>query len=283
MSLLDHVKACNRYRAERFLPLVIDGVRIGLIQRGNIDLLRRFPKVFAIADQTVEIVAPRGFDALTAAIDEVIEALVGEGLVHKWRHEFFAVTPRWGAVPIFKLDRGAVGIFGIRSYGVHLNGYRRDGDGLKLWVGTRALDKKVAPGKLDNMVAGGIGFGHGAFDTLAKEAGEEAAIPPDLIARATSVGALSYCMEMGNGVRDDVLYVYDLDVPRDFVPRNTDGEIAEFTLMPVAEVLDRVRAGDDFKFNVNLVIIDFAIRHGLIGPDDPEYLDLVTGLRRPLI
>jgi len=47
-------------------------------------------------------------------------------------------------------------------------------------------------------------------------------------------------------------------------------------------VVERVRRTDDFKFNVNLVIIDFALRHGLVTPEDPEYLDLVTGLRRPL-
>ena len=125
-----------------------------------------------MSDRAVEIVGPRGFDALTEAVDTVTEALVGEGVVYKWRHEFFAVAPRWQAPPIFKLDRGAVGFFGIRSYGVHLNGWRRDGGELKLWIGKRALDKKVAPGKLDNMVAGGIGFGHGAFETLVKEAAE---------------------------------------------------------------------------------------------------------------
>ncbi|MCH6589381.1 MAG: DUF4743 domain-containing protein, partial [Proteobacteria bacterium] len=27
-----------------------------------------------------------------------------------------------------------------------------------------------------------------------------------------------------------------------------------------------------------LVVIDFLIRHGFIGPDDPEYVDLVGGL-----
>ena len=41
-----------------------------------------------------------------------------------------------------------------------------------------------------------------------------------------------------------------------------------------------MRQTDDFKFNVNLVIIDFALRHGLIKPDDREYLDIVIGLRR---
>jgi hypothetical protein len=30
------------------------------------------------------------------------------------------------------------------------------------------------------------------------------------------------------------------------------------------------------------VIIDFLIRHGLISPDDPDYLALIQGLRAPL-
>jgi hypothetical protein len=132
------------------------------------------------------------------------------------------------------------------------------------------------------MVAGGIGNGHGVTDTLFKEGEEEAAIPHALMQRAVPVGAVSYVMEGEGGIRDDVMFVYDLEVPADFTPRNTDGEISEFRLMPVAEVLDRVRRGDDFKFNVNLIILDFAMRYGLIGVDDPEYLDIASGLHRPL-
>jgi len=30
------------------------------------------------------------------------------------------------------------------------------------------------------------------------------------------------------------------------------------------------------------VILDFAVRHGLLRADDPEYLDVATGLHRPL-
>jgi 8-oxo-dGTP pyrophosphatase MutT (NUDIX family) len=283
MGFLDHLRACNAFRAEQFVPLVLGSARIGLVRRDNAALLGRFPEVFAVADDAVAIVASGGFDALTEAVDGVIDTLVAEGRVEKWRHEFFAVTPRWLAPAVFKIDRGAVAFFGIRSYGVHLNGWRR-GDGAPLlWIGKRAADKKVAPGKLDNMVAGGIGFGHGAFETLAKEAAEEAALPRAIIERALPVGALRYRTEVKHGVRDDVLFVYDLEVPDDFVPRNTDGEIAEFRLMPAREVIDRVRRGDDFKFNVNLVLIDFALRHGLLGPEnEPDYLDLATGLRRPL-
>jgi len=280
MSFLDHIRACNTYRAERFLPLIIGGTRIGWVRHDNVETLRRFPAVFAVSGGAVAITAGGGFDALSVEIDRVIEALVAEGRIDKWRHEDFAVVPRWGQQPLFKLDRGAVSFFGVRAYGVHLNGLRRDPAGPTLWIGRRASDKRVAPNKLDNMVAGGIGHGHGLVETLVKEAAEEAAVPRDLIDRAVPVGALLYRMETRSGLRDDVLFAFDLEVPADFTPRNIDGEIAEFHAMPAREVLARVRDGDDFKFNVNLVIIDFALRHGLITPDEPDYLDIVAGLRR---
>jgi hypothetical protein len=183
---------------------------------------------------------------------------------------------------MFRLDRGAVPFFGTRAYGVHLNGYRREGSTLDLWVGRRAPDKRVAPDKLDNLVAGGIGNGHGLQETLLKEGEEEASLPQSLTSRAVPAGVISYRMENELGIRDDVLFVFDLEMPADFVPKNQDGEIVHFELMPASAVLDRVRTSDDFKFNVNLVILDFALRHGILRPDDPEYLDVATGLHRPL-
>jgi 8-oxo-dGTP pyrophosphatase MutT (NUDIX family) len=175
-----------------------------------------------------------------------------------------------------------VPFFGVRAYGIHLNGYRHLGGRLHLWIGRRAADKRVAPDKLDNIVAGGIGNGHGIAATLVKEADEEAAIPAAMAERAVPVGAVSYVMQTELGVRDDILFVYDLELPADFVPHNGDGEIAHFELMPADDVLRRIRRTDDFKFNVNLVILDFALRHGLIAVDDPEYLDVASGLHRPL-
>jgi hypothetical protein len=138
----------------------------------------------------------------------------------------------------------------------------------------------VAPNKLDNIVAGGVGNGHGLDETLLKEGEEEASIPTSLTRRAVSAGAVTYRMETRLGIRDDVLFVYDLEMPAEFVPKNRDGEIVHFELMPATAVLDRVRATGDFKFNVNLVILDFALRHGILRPEDPEYLEVATGLHR---
>jgi len=282
MNLLRHIRACNIWEPANFLPLMHDGARVGLVRRDNAEQLRRFPKVFDVGGAAVRIVANGGRAELTARIDEAVEALVAHDVLAKYRHEYFAIAPRWGAAPHFDLDRGAVPFFGARSYGVHLNGWRRDNGALKLWIGRRAPDKLVAPDKLDNLVAGGVGRDHGIGETLLKEGEEEAAMPRALTARAVATGAISYRMGMPDGLRDDVLFIYDIETPAGFTPRNTDGEIVSFALMDVAEVVTRVRDTDDFKFNVNLVIIDFALRHGIVRPDAPDYLDLVTGLRRPI-
>jgi 8-oxo-dGTP pyrophosphatase MutT (NUDIX family) len=282
MSFRDHISLCNSFDPVRAVPLTVGGAKVGLVRRDNAEALRRFHDVFAVSENGVELIARGGVDTVSRAVDAVIDALVAERRVPKWRNETFDVAPRWDAPPVFRLDRGAVPFFGTRAYGVHLNGYHRRGDAVYLWVGRRSPDKQVAPDKLDNLVAGGIGNGHGVAETLVKEAEEEASIPTDLITRAAPAGAVSYRMETQLGIRDDVLFVYDLETPEDFTPKNRDGEIVQFELMPARDVIERIRTTDDFKFNVNLVILDFAIRHGLLRPDDPEYLDVATGLHRPL-
>ncbi len=282
MSFVDHIRHCNSYDPARVRPFFAAGERIGLIRHDNAEALRRFPDVFRVADDIVELTAPGDRAAKSRAVDAVVDALVGERAIPKARNETFAVALRWGAPAVFDLDRGAVPFFGSRAYGVHLNGYRRDRGELLLWVGRRAPNKRVSPNKLDNIVAGGIGNGHGLWETLVKEADEEATIPPELIAHAVPAGAVSYRMETPLGIRDDVLFVYDLEVPAGFTPENRDGEFVGFSLMPATQVLDRIRATNDFKFNVNLVILDFAVRRGLLRPDNPEYLEVATGLHRPL-
>jgi 8-oxo-dGTP pyrophosphatase MutT (NUDIX family) len=282
MSFADHIRFCNSYDPARVLPLLAGSRRIGVVRRDNAALLRRFPELFAVGEDAVRLAAQGDVATLSAAVDAAVEVLVAERRVPRWRNETFDVMARWGDPPLFRLDRGAVPFFGTRAYGVHLNGYRREGGEVMLWIGRRSPDKQVAPNKLDNLVAGGIGNGHGIADTLVKEGEEEAGIAPELIAQAIPVGAVSYRMETALGIRDDVLFCYDLELPADFVPQSRDGEIVEFMLMPAARVLEIVRDSDAFKFNVNLVILDFALRHGLIRPNEREYLDIATGLHRPL-
>jgi hypothetical protein len=82
-------------------------------------------------------------------------------------------------------------------------------------------------------------------------------------------------------MRDDTLFVYDLELPADFVPHNHDGEIASFALMPLDEVERILAETTDFKFNVGLVVIDFMIRMGHLTPERADYCDLALALADP--
>jgi 8-oxo-dGTP pyrophosphatase MutT (NUDIX family) len=120
------------------------------------------------------------------------------------------------------------------------------------------------PGKLDHLVAGGVSAGMDAWQTLIKEAAEEAAIAPSLARTAQHRSAVCYAMERPEGLRRDRLQCYDLDLPESFVPVAADGEVESFELWPIGRVFETVRDTDDFKFNVNLVLIDLFARLGML-------------------
>jgi len=43
--------------------------------------------------------------------------------------------------------------------------------------------------------------------------------------------------------------------------------------------MEIVETTDDFKFNCNLVITDFCIRHGVLPPEHSDYETILRGLR----
>lgn len=280
MSFLDHIRLCNDHDLERYLPFQVAGQRVGWVERGFAETLRDFAGVFTLTASAVSLdPGLSDFDARSSAMAKVARSLRDRGMVPGWHDEDVAVSPRFGAPPVFKLERSAAPLFGVTVLGVHVNGIVRERDGLKMWIGRRSRNKSTYPGMLDNLCAGGVIYGHGVRETLIKEAGEEASIPKSLAARAVPTGAITYCCARDGGLRPDIIFAYDLDLPPDFVPSPGDDEIESFSLRPIDEVIEIVRGGFDFKFNCNLVIIDFLARHGLITPDEPDYIQIVTGLR----
>lgn len=281
MSFLDHIRRCNTYDPSNFRPFEVEGHRVGSVLTGFATRLAAFPDIFTVRDDRV-LLSDRFEDpgSRTLVMREVARRLSEAGALPKPRGEDYAVVTRWGETPFFLLDRGLVSAFGVRAFGVHVNGYVRHGSDYRLWIGRRAADRLVEPNKLDNIVAGGQPAGLSLAANVIKEAEEEAGIPQLLAEQAKPAGAITYCMQADLGLRPDTLFVYDLEMPADFVPTNRDGEIASFTLMPAEQVAEIIRTTRDFKFNVPLVVIDFLIRHGLLSPDDEaDYLDLICGLR----
>ncbi len=277
--LARHLAACNDLPTfDGFAPFRVGSERVGWLSPGTARALAEAsPALRAEPDGSVSL-NPALDDpgARSEALAAAAGALAAAGRL-RLRGEVFDVRAAPDGPVLATLDRGAVAPLGVLSRGVHVNGLVRRADGLHLWMGWRARDKAVAPGQLDNLVAGGVPAGMDLRDTLLKEAGEEASMPATLAARARHVGTVGYVMREGEGLRRDVLHCFDLDVPEDFEPRPGDDEVERFELWPAARALDAVRAGDAVKFNVNLVLIDLFLREELVA--DPGGM-LRAGLDR---
>jgi isopentenyldiphosphate isomerase len=283
MSFLDHIRACNHWDPSRFVPWVLDGERLGMLRRDFAEELRRWPGQFRFTSQAVYWTPPAlDFAGRTDVLEEVVSALLAEGIIEHLQGESYPVTPGNRRQARLLIDRACAPYFGVRAFGQHLNGFVRGTDGVKLWIGRRAADRRVYPLHLDNLVAGGLPWGLGLAENLRKECREEAGMDAELADQAVPVGAVTYCRAAKHGLKPDVMYCYDLELPEAFEPRCTDGEVDAFYLWPVEQVMETVRDTSEFKLNCNLVIIDFLVRRGYLDQDAPDYLEILQGLRRPL-
>lgn len=280
MSYLDRIRACTGHNLAGFLPFHVDGAQVGWVRPKTAAHLRRMDGAFDVTDRAVSL-SDRltGFEDRSAAMAEAAVSLAEAGIVRHLRGEDYSARRRWGEPPLFRIERGATTVFGFLSFGIHLNGFARTGGGLEMWVARRAGDRLIAPGKLDNLVGGGQPHGLTLTENVVKECGEEAGLSPEMALRAKPVGAITYALEKPNGLKRDVLFLYDLELPEDFQPVNMDGEVSEFHRWPVARAAETVRDTDEFKFNCAPVVIDFLIRHGILTPDEPDYLEILTELR----
>jgi hypothetical protein len=277
MSLLDRISVCHRRNMADYRRFLADGAGIGWIHRRLADRLREFPRIFRPTAAGIEL-APEGYDARTAAIAEAVAELHREGWVTGWRDEAFPVAASFHAPALFAIERAAVKAFGIRYYCVQLNGLVGAGDAQRMWIARRAMSKPIGPGKLDQIVGGGVPLGYSLAEALIKECAEEAGMSADLAGRAHPVGAITILAEEDSGLWHETLFNYDLTLPDDFMPRNVDGEVESFELMSVAEVRHRLETSDAFLFDVVPLLADCLMRHGHLQADDTDYAALAEML-----
>jgi len=281
MSYMDRIRACAQFEPDRYIPFLVGDASLGGISRDFVPHLEPFSDTFTVNRNAISLAGRLNtYEMRTAAMAVVLGELNQQGLVPGWRNEPYPAGVSFTTPALFEMERAAVPLFGVKGYGVHMNGYVRDGEQTKIWVGKRSLTKPTGPGKLDQIVAGGQPAGMSLRDNLIKECAEEADIPTALATKAVPVGTISYVTSRAEGLRDDILFNFDLQLPNDFTPVNTDGEVDEFYLWSIEKVCETIRETDNFKFNAALVVIDFLVRHGHIEADHPDYADIVAGLHR---
>ncbi len=277
MSFLDRIAECNRHDPSRYVPFIMDEQVVGQVRRDHVTALSASPGIdtgYGAVFLAAQLVTA---DQRTDALNKITRVMCARGVCDRWRGEPYPVGLRFGD-SLCQIERAGAELFGITAYGVHLTGYVRNGDSLSVWVPRRTADRPTYPGELDNTVAGGQPAALSVAENLVKECDEEAAIPRALAEQAQPVGCLSYAVDGRVGLKREVIFNYDLELPADFVPANQDGEVEDYQLWPVERVMDAVAATVDFKFNCALVLIDFFVRHGLIGPDHRDYVEICAGL-----
>ena len=208
-----------------------------------------------------------------------------------WRNELYPVYGPDRKV-LVNIERAGSALFGIMIYGIHMTGYVKTKDGLKIWVSRRSPTKQTYPSMLDNTVGGGIASGDMPLESMLREAHEEASFPKELLVQNLKCcGTVSYFdirderaapgAETGL-LQPECIYVYDLEVPEDFKPHPDDMEAEAFMLWDIPALQAALTRGE-FKTNCALVLLDFFIRHGIVTPEEEkDYVEIVARLHRKL-
>ncbi|QDS73260.1 hypothetical protein FKW77_004337 [Venturia effusa] len=256
--------------------------------------------------RTVTLVTGTNAAERSLAIAKTTAAMKATGhwkVLDKWRGELYAVFGE-GGEEVFRIERSASPLFGVVTYGIHLTAYTtshpasdsaRRADDMKIWVPRRSRTKQTYPGMLDNTVAGGITAGEAPFESVVREAMEEASLPEELIRkRAKAAGCVTYfhIRDSRAGGETGLLqpecqYVYDLDLTpgageEDVVCKPNDDEVETFELLSVEEVLEAL-GREEFKPNCAVVMIDFLVRHGIITRENErDYIEICSRLHRRL-
>jgi 8-oxo-dGTP pyrophosphatase MutT (NUDIX family) len=268
---LPAIIAARRFDVAAHAPFFITDERVGWIRRFDVDALRRWPSIFAIGDENVRLhPSLEALEARTEALREVIATLHAEGKIPGWRNETYAIRNHFDAPPLAFIERAASRFFGTMTYAVHLNGIVKYRDRApQLWIARRSDTKATDPGMLDNVVAGGIGWGFELMPTLVKECWEEAGMSAELASTATAGGTFHVLQTLPEGTQAEQIFVYDVSLPPDFTPRNQDGEVGEHRLARIDDVARWIEEGA-LTVDASLATLDCMLRHQWIDEDACE-------------
>lgn len=251
------------------------GVEVGSVARAHVPALTRWRHWLQLDAQRVTLGAPP--EALADALGTMNDALRSEGLIVAWRDEAFPLYSVAGAALGVAMERAATRFWGSLTLGAHCNGFVVDGDGCPrgLWIARRSPTKATDPGKLDNLIGGGVALGQTPREAVLREGWEEAGLHAEQMRGLQPGRVVRLLRDIPEGLQREWVQVYDLALPEATLPRNQDGEVAELTLHPVADAL-ALAASDEMTVDASLVTLDFALRHRLLPAGTHEILASAT-------
>ena len=261
MSFLKRIKECNNYNEKNFYKFYISNNHVGYIKKKNLNIIKKYSKYFSLINEKIFLEKKiNNFSKRTFVFNEIFNFLIKRKKILSNHREFFPVFSSLKSRPLLKVQRLLGPFFGFQFFGVHLNGFTFDKEGkCMLWVGKRSK-KGNFPNDLDQIAAGGLPYNVSIKNNLIKEAFEEANISKYLVKKSKYIGTVSYRVETNLGLSRHILFCYNLELPKNFIPTNNDGEIQKFYLWPIEKILKIIKNTKKFKFDCALVIILFCIK-----------------------
>jgi len=237
---------------------------LGSVAVEHVAVLRRYPDAFESTPTRVALRLPAG--ERDERLAEIHAELRAAGLIVAWRDEPYPLRGRDGTVH-GTIERAASRFWGTLTLGAHCNGYVADAAGrpTHLWIARRADTKPTDPGRLDNLVGGGVPSGQGPREALIREGWEEAGLTPAQMHGARAHEVIELDCDIPEGRQLEHLHVFDLALPAGLTPRAVDGEVAWHRCMPVGEAIERAAAGE-LTTDAALVTLAFALRWRLLEP-----------------
>jgi hypothetical protein len=244
----------------------VAGREVGSLDDPGAAALAAWPEAFrADADGGLSLHVAAG--ERNAVLASVNNALRSQGLIRAWRDEPYALFDRTGMLCGI-IERASSRFWGALTFGAHANGYVADlvtGRPSHLWIARRSWTKATDPGMLDNLVGGGVPHGQTPRQALQREAWEEGA------GWRNCRPACRPCPEPApDQLLHERLYPYDLCAGRPGATK-PGRRVAEHHLLPVQAAFNHAASGA-MTTDAALATLDFALRHGLLPPDEASRL-----------
>lgn len=190
---------------------------------------------------------------VTALLNHLAAVMRDAGLAGAWRDEQLAVCDEAGQ-RVGTIERAAVRPLGITTHAVHLAAQTADG---RHWVQQRALDKSVDPGLWDTLMGGMISAADTVETALQRETWEEAGLQLTELQGLQHGGRLTTERPSvdggGTGYMVEHIDWYCCTVPAGLAPVNQDGEVEQFVLLPLDELLRRLQ-NQEFTIDAALIL-----------------------------
>ena len=170
----------------------------------------------------------------------------------------FSETAKFCSKNIFNIKRNFLSLFGLPSYGVHCNVWKKHKDKFIIYFAKRSEKSKSFPGYVDNTVAGGQPINLSIFENLKKEAYEEAGISSKFLKKVQRGNIVSYFHNNNNNFISAVIFNYHLNKVDELKLKNIDGEVESFFSLPLENIY-KLLEKNLLKPNCIIPILDFIL------------------------